>query len=297
VPGRSCAVCGGGLPKGAAFCPHCGSRVTDELRAASAPAVAEPRLYGVTPPMTLLALAVAVLAVGVLLLVLDRPALGVVLIGLALLLGAGFVGGARRKPEPARAARAAPGAGAADRLRGRARLTRTSLSVRASARREVGRLARERDQLLAARGRLVQRLGTAVYTGDDAVAASLRSKLEELDRTAAAKEAEMQAVIERAHDEIGQARLVAEPTEIVESQGEPGTQPPSIPEPVPEPSPAPGPVTVPEPTPTPVPEPTPVPHEPPTPPAVPEPGPEAAPEQSPPASPPRPPASPPRPPA
>lgn len=253
MPGRRCSVCGGGLPRGAAFCPHCGSRIRSDGPSASA--VAEPQLYGVTPPMTLLALALAVLAVGVLLLVRDRPVVGAALIGLALVLAVAFAGAVRRRP-------GGGSKGAAERLRERARLTRTSLSTRAAARRDVGRLVREREELGRARERLVQRLGQAAYAGDDETARSLRGELEELDTAAAAKEAEMQAVIEGAHDRLEQARLEVQPTEMVE-----------VPEPVPEPSPPAEPATVPEPTP--------VPHEPPAPPTIPEPMPEPTPEPGP----------------
>ena len=265
MPARSCSVCSGGLPKRAAFCPHCGSRIAEDGPAASA--VAEPHLYGVTPPMTLLALSLAVLAVGVVLFVRDREALGGVTIGLALVLTAAFITTARRRPHGAVAQASASGV---ERLRERAHLTRTSLSARATARRDLGRLLREREELRAARDQLAQRLGRAVYADDDTATQSLRTELEELDRADASKEAEMQAVTERARDQLEQARFEAQATEMVEIPGDPGTQPPTVPEPVPVPSPPPGPVTVPEPTPVPVPEPTPVPHEPPTPPVIPE---------------------------
>lgn len=273
MPARRCGVCGGGLPRGAAFCPHCGGRVADELPQGPA-AVAEPHLYGVTPPMTLLALALAVLAAGVVLLVRERPVLGAAMIALALVLAAAFVGAARRKP-------AAASTGASGRLRERARLTRTTLSTRAATRRDLGRLLREREELRSARDRLVKRLGRAVYEGDDSASQSLRSELEELDGAYAAKEAEMQAVTERARDRLEQARLETQQTEMVELPGEPGTPPPTVPEPTPHPSPVPAPVPVPEPTPVPVPEPTPVPHEPPAPPTIPEPTPAPSPEPGP----------------
>lgn len=266
-------MCGGGLPRNAAFCPHCGSRVADE--AVPSPAPAEPQLYGVTPPMTLLALALAVLAVGVVLVVRDRAALGAVLIGLALVLAGAFVAAARRRPDGAVAQASASGV---DRMRERARLTRTSLSARAGARRELGRLLREREELRAGRKRLVEQLGRAVYAGDDAATQSLRAELEELESAYASKEAEMQAVTERAREQVQQALFEAQSTEMVEIPGDPGTQPPTtVPEPVPVPSPPPGPATVPEPTPPPIPEPTPVPHEPPIPPAIPEPFPAPSP--------------------
>jgi hypothetical protein len=292
MPARSCRVCGGALPKRAVFCPHCGNRVEEEATTTeviepppseTGPvpveiAVAEPDLFGVMPPMALFALALAALAVGVLLLVLERWVLGAVALGSGLLLAAAFVGVARRKPDGAVARGSAR---AADRLRERARFARTSLTARARARREVGRLLVERDELRRRRERLVLELGAAVYAGDEAATESLRSEVLELDTTAAAKEEQMQAVSERARAEVDEARLEVQPTEMVEIPGDPGTQPPTIPEPVPQPSPQPGPVPVPEPTPPAIPEPTPVPHEPPTPPAIPEPTPVPPPETEP----------------
>lgn len=256
MPARRCSVCGGGLPRGAAFCPHCGSRITSEGQAAST--LAEPHLYGVTPPMTLAALALAVLAVGVLLLVRDRPVVGAVLIGVAVVLAIVFAGTLRRRPSSG-------STGAADRLRERVRLARTSLSTRAAARRDVGRLVREREELGRARERLVQRLGQATYAGDDETAGALRSELEEVNTELGAKEGEMQAVIEGAHERLEEARLETQPTMV------------EVPEPVPEPVPAPSPPA----EPATVPEPTPVPHEPPEPPTIPEPMPEPAPEPGP----------------
>jgi hypothetical protein len=247
--------------------------VADDMPSGPA-AAAEPHLYGVTPPMTLLALALALLAAGVVLLVRDRPVLGAALIALALVLAAAFVGATRRKP-------AGGTAGASGRLRERARVARTSLSTRADARRELGRLLREREELRTARERLVQRLGAAVYEGDETASESLRSELAELDQAYEAKEAEMQSVTERARDRLEQARLETQQTEMVELPGEPDVPPPTVPEPTPQPSPIPAPVPVPEPTPVPVPEPTPVPHEPPSPPAIPEPTPAPSPEPGP----------------
>jgi len=268
--GRNCSACGATLPRGAAFCPHCGSPVEEPTVAA---AVTEPDLFGVTPPMALFALAVAVGAVGVLLLVLERYVIGGILLGVAAVLTVMFLGVARRKPDGAVARSSVR---AADRLRDRARFARTSLSARAAARRDVYRLLREREELARARDGLLRGLGGAVYAGDDAATESLRSELERLDAATAAKEEEMQAVSERAQEQVDEARLEVQPTEMVELPGDPTPPqpPPTIPEPIPHPSPQPGP--------TPIPEPTPVPHEPVTPPAIPEPIPQPSPDPAPP---------------
>lgn len=268
MPARSCPTCGAALPRHASFCPRCGNAVEEQPRP-----VAEPDLFGVTPPMALFALAGAVGAVGVLLLVLERYVLGAILLAAAAVLVGMFLSVARRKPDGAVARGSAR---AADRLRDRLRFARTSVSARASARRDVYRLLREREELVHARDGGLRRLGAAVYARDDPATESLRSELERLDQALAAKEAEMDAVSERTREQLDEARLEVQPTEMVELPGEPAPPepPPTIPEPLPQPSPQPGPA--------PIPEPTPVPHEPVTPPAIPEPVPQPSPDPAPP---------------
>jgi hypothetical protein len=228
-------------------------------------------LFGVTPPMTAFALAVAALAVGVLLLALGHLLPGLLVLAAALLLGVVFVAtSVRRRPE-----------GAAGRARDGARARMTSLAARASARRDVGRLLREREELRARRERLLRSLGQAVYEQDEEATQALRAELEGLDRAAVEKEADMQAVAQGARERIEQARLEVQPTEMVEIPEPPG--PDVTPEPGPAIVPEPGPVPSPQPGPEPVPEPTPVPSPTPGPTPVPEP----TPQPSPPAQPPR----------
>jgi hypothetical protein len=268
----SCANCGAGLPPNAAFCPQCGHRVAsgDTEVLPTPPAETGPvpvemstvHLFGVTPPMTAFALAVAALAVSVLLLVLGYLLAGLLVLAAAGLLGLVFVAASLRRPD-----------GKAGRARETARAGMTSLATRASARQELSRLLREREELRVRRERLVHSLGDAVYRGDEEATQALQAELGELDRTAADKEAHMQAVAVHARERIEQARREVQPTEMVEIP-EPGGPdvvpepgPAVVPEPTPVPSPQPGPVPVPEPGPvpspqpgpTPVPEPTPVP--------------------------------------
>ena len=267
----SCATCSSPLPERAAYCPNCGSKVeptdtevipvppTETGPVPVQPAFADAHVFGVTPPMAVFALAVAALAVAVLLLVLGHLLAGLLALAGALLLGVAFAATAmRRSPD-----------GATGRARNRVRATATGLTERAAAQRELRRLAREHEELRARRGALVRRLGESVYADDEQGTQALRAELEELDRATADKEAEMQAVAERARERIEQARLEAQPT-LVEVPGDPGTQPAPVPEPTPVPSPEPGPTPVPEPGPVPspapgpvtVPEPTPVPSPP-----------------------------------
>ncbi|MGH3105394.1 MAG: hypothetical protein ACRDN6_14985, partial [Gaiellaceae bacterium] len=109
----SCPSCAGDVPDGSSFCPHCGTRLAvDDTEVIPPPpdetgqvpvhvAPSPPHLFGVTPPLALFALGVSALAVGVLLLLIDHPVLGVALVVAGLLLLAGFLGAARRKPDTA----------------------------------------------------------------------------------------------------------------------------------------------------------------------------------------------------
>jgi hypothetical protein len=268
----SCATCGSPLPERAAYCPHCGSKVEAGDTAVIpeppeetgpvpvATSAAEPQLYGVTPPMAVFALAVAAAAVAVVLLVLGELLAGLLTLAAALLLGVAFV---------ALVARPLHG-GAGGHARDRVRATATGISARAAARRELGGLLRDREQLRSRRAALLRALGEAVYDGDEDGTQALRAELDELDRAAADKEAQMQAVAERTRERVAQARLEAQPTEMVEIP-EPG--PARAPEPGPTPVPEPGPVPSPQPGPMPVPEPGPVPSPVPGPVPVPEPTP------------------------
>ncbi|MGH3131893.1 MAG: hypothetical protein ACRDNX_13845, partial [Gaiellaceae bacterium] len=157
-------------------------------------------------------------------------------------------------------------------------LAATALSARSGARRDVGRLHRELAEVAAARRERLLALGEAVYLRDEAATESLRAELDELDRTTAAKEAEMAAVIERARARLERAHLEVQATEMVELPGEPGLpQQPTIPEPTPVPHVPPQPPGIPEPSPVPSPAPQP--------PSIPEPYPEPPSEPLPPQTP------------
>jgi outer membrane biosynthesis protein TonB len=212
----------------------------------------EPQLYGVTPPMAVFALTLAAAAVAVVLLLLGELVAGLLALAAALLMGVAFV---------AIVARPLHG-GAGGRARDRVRATATGISARAAARRDLGALLREREALRSRRSALLRSLGEAVYAGDEHGTQAVRAELEELDRAAADKEAEMQAVAERTRERVAQARLEAQPTEMVEI---PEPSPAPVPEPGPVPSPQPGPIPVPEPVPAPSPAPGPVPVPEPTP--------------------------------
>ena len=268
MPDRSCPTCGGTAPEGSRFCPHCGARLEggpDSTEVIPAPpdetgpvpvahGRAEPHLFGVTPPIALLVLAVTAVVVGIVLLVAGATVAGAVVLVLGALLVAAFLAVARRKPdsELARASTAA-----VDGARDRVSLAVGSFATRSRARQQVARLRAELLRLEERRRDLLQELGRAVYEGEDGVTQSLRGELEQLDREAADREAQMATIVEEAGREVQRARLEAQPTEMVEVPGPAPGESPSGPAVVPEPYPPPDEGTPPEPPRTPEPYPPP----------------------------------------
>jgi hypothetical protein len=271
MPAGSCANCDSHLPRNARFCPECGARIgsgenetaVQELPPSETGPVSvevttvTPRFYGVTPPATVLGLAVGALAAGIALLVTGHAIAGGALLGAALLLALFFVSLARRLPESTTARLTL---GAVRTIHAQAGFVLEALTVQSSARMKLYRLRRERSNLLAQRSEAVRALGEAVYADDEVGTASARGLLGELEGLITAREDEMEQTATGASERIQRAQLHVQPTLI-----EP-------PEPVPEPYPQPVP-----PAPPPVPEPLPEPSEPPGPVIVPEPGPEPSP--------------------
>ena len=283
----SCENCGSPVPTGARFCPECGTRLAGD-GATTAPAeptqpepgpvtfaTSEPRLFGVTPPLAVFALGIAVLAVSVLLLVTERWIAGGLTLAASVLLLAAFAEVVRRKPSGP-VARAS--AGALGRIRARAGYVADAYATRSRARRELARVRRELIDLDVERERGLCRLGAAVYGDDRKGTKQLRDELAELDAQVDQKEQEMATIAAEARERLESARLQVQPTEMVqvpEPPQPPGPAPtPGPPIPAPDPGP-PTPAPVPEPGPTPVPEPYPPPDEltPPEPARIPEPGP------------------------
>jgi hypothetical protein len=117
------------------------------------------------------------------------------------------------------------------------------------------------------RGLLLE-LGDAVYRGDDQAAESARGRIGELDRLAAQKREEMQAIMEATHRRVERGRLEVQRTEVAEVPQEPATpapgeanppEPARIPEPYPPPDEGtpPQPAVIPEQEPAVIPEPGP----------------------------------------
>jgi hypothetical protein len=277
VPAASCRNCGARLSAESRFCPECGVRTDagdDATAVEQVPpdetgrvpvhlTAATPRYFGVTPPMTVFALAAAALALAIAVLVAGHLIAAILLFVAAALFAALFVPASRRLPDNAVARLSARAAGE---IRDRAGFAVEAVSVQSTARREILRLRREQSDLTAERVEAARALGEAVYGGADEDAEKARNRMRELDAALAAKEGEMTRVAAEANERIQRAQLQVQPTAIVD--------PPQVPEPMPVPSEPPQPITVPEPTPVPSEPPMPVPAPDPTPepsPPIPEP--------------------------
>jgi hypothetical protein len=210
----------------------------------------EPRFYGVTPTRLAAGVAVAAAALGIVLLALGHWPTGLIVLGVALLLA--IVTFETRA------------------VRERAEVAADSVATRGRAAARVFALRRELRRLAAVRARLLFELGDAVYRGDEQATGAARTRVAELDELARRREAEMNAVIEQAHDRLRRRRLEVQRTEMVELPEEPAAPgesdpvgPAVIPEPYPPPDEGnpPQPAIIPEPGPAVIPEPGPQPQE------------------------------------
>jgi uncharacterized protein YdcH (DUF465 family) len=286
APGAECQNCGARVAKRAKFCPECGTRLASDApdtavletppsETGPVPVnvtTAEPRLFGVTPPMLVFALGAAALGIAILLLATGHWLPGVLSLAAALLLFAAFAEVARRKPDGT-VARAS--AGALGAVRARAGYVVDAFATRSRAARDLARVQQELVDVRATRERLLGELGRAVYADDKKGTKRLRAELSELDARIETKEGEMATIAAEAQERLQRARLQVQPTEMVEVPEPPTPSPSPEPQiPAPDPGP-PTPTPVPEPMPTPVPEPYPPPDEatPPEPARIPEPGP------------------------
>ena len=275
----SCPTCGSPVAKQARFCPQCGTRVGErDTQVLETPPVetgpvpvhvtrVEPRFYGVTPAGLVLALTLAALTLTIVFFATGHWPLGLILLGVTVLLALLFLEAARRKPEGAVTRSTAE---ALDAVRERAGVAAELLATRGRAATQLLVLRRELQRMAQLRQRLLVELGEAVYGGDEQETETARSRVEELDRLAAQREAEMQAVFERAEQRVARRRLEVQPTEVAEQPQQPEPQ-----------TPAPGEGNPPEPARIPEPYPPPDEGNPPQPAIIPEPGPAVIPERGP----------------
>jgi hypothetical protein len=212
----------------------------------------QPRWFGVAPAAGLLVLAGLSLLAAILLFAFGHWPVGLIVVGLAFLLLAGFGEAARRKPDSAVARRSFEAFRAA---RARAGVAVGSAAERTRAQRELNSIRHELFRLQQHRGDKVAELGEAALAGDEAALAGLKDEIGGFDRLAAEKEAEMDAIANRTQEHIDQARMSVQPTmiELPEGPDDPETGPSEPPPQYPPPDEGnpPDPARIPEPYPPP----------------------------------------------
>lgn len=252
-PGN-CPTCGAKVDGRSRFCAQCGTRLPgtdgtavidtpphETIRAPVDVMRSEARFYGVTPPIAVLVLAFAALAVAILLLAQGDTIIGAVVLVAAVVLLGGFVVLAKRE--------------AVANARERAGSVIESMAVRGRARQEVLRLRRELHALGQERERGFTTLGRAVYAGDENEIEAAQDELRRYHDEIAAKEALMQTIVAEAEAQIQRSRLQTESTSIIEPPQPGGPTDPGGPVPVPEPYPPPDEADPPQPEPIPEPYP------------------------------------------
>jgi uncharacterized membrane protein len=216
---------------------------------------AQPRWFGVTPPVLLLAVAVGLLVIALVLFLAGHWPFGLIVLGLAVLLFAAFLEAARRRPT-------SPMTRASVDARERAGSMLETWRARAVATAEVRRIHSGLAVVESERRTALLELGTAAHQADGIAEAGVRARLTELDEREAQLRGELDARLEHAGERIRKARLSVQDTMMV-TPNQPN-----------EPYPPPGEATPPQPAIVPEPYPPPDEGTPPAPAPVPDPGPE-----------------------
>ena len=223
----TCRHCGGELPADSTFCPSCGRRVSADARDVPIDVQhAEPRYFGLGPPILVFAVALVLFATGIVLLVRGSVGLGVIAVVLAVCLLPTFLAGARRWPDTP-IARA--GLSTADRLRDEAGAAAESISAWSRAGREVARLRKEQFALRRERDAKIRELGVSVYA-EDGRADELKAEAKELDARLEQSDRELQRAIAAARRKTRKERAAVASTEVIkpeEPEESPASAPPS----------------------------------------------------------------------
>jgi hypothetical protein len=209
----TCPACGNEVPPKMPTCGWCGASLTGE--GATTVGVHEPerRVFGIPPATGLLVLGVLIAAVAFYLLLTGRIVVGAIalIVGFAIL--AVFPGVARRpdgSPVARRAMRSYDG------IRGRADATIESIAARAAARRRIAQLDTDVKQLEGSRAEAFRSLGEAVYAQDEAASERLRAQITTADAALEAKRSERERIQAETEERVGEAKLRAQSTELLE---------------------------------------------------------------------------------
>ena len=202
-----CTHCGGGLPASAVFCPSCGRRTDAPVDVQHA----EPRYFGLGPPVFVFSFAVGLLVLGVILLATGSVAFGVIAIVVAACLLPTFLAGARRWPDTP-IARA--GISTADRVRDEADVAVASISTWSQAGRDVVRLRKDQFQLRRERDAKIRELGQSVFE-EDGRADGLKAAAKELDERISANDRALQRTIAGARRRVRKGRAAVVGTEVI----------------------------------------------------------------------------------
>lgn len=199
---------------------------------------AEPRWFGVPPPLFLLGLATGCLLIAIATFLVGSWPAGLVLLGLSALFTAVFLEVARRRPDSA-ITQASSSAAVGARSWASARLE--LLRARSGAVAEVQRVLASRAVIESERRMARLRLGEALRSEDEEAARAARARLAELDGAEEALDGRIEARRAEADERIARVRLSTQQTMVVAPKPEPYPPPdegdPPVPAPVPEPSP------------------------------------------------------------
>lgn len=192
-------------------CPTCGA----ELPAGDRPlpasyARAEPRLFGVFPPLLVLVVGLTLLVAAIVSLALGEWVYGVLLLVLALPLLALHASHARRDPaDPLTRASAA----VLDRVRGWTMYAGTAVRAWTGAGGRIAELRLELARLRRERQRAINALGAAAYRRDERDEAELLERLASLDSAIGERERAAHEEIQRARAEVRSSRVPVHATQ------------------------------------------------------------------------------------
>ncbi|HEY2541640.1 MAG TPA: hypothetical protein VGH92_01175 [Gaiellaceae bacterium] len=199
---------------------------------------AEPRWFGVPPPLLLLGLAAGAFVLAIVLLASANWPAGLGLLGASLLFAAAFLEVARRRPDSSLTRASSTAAvGARSWASSQLELLRARSSALAESQRVLGARAVIESERRMARLRLAE----ALHSGDEESAEAARERLSELESAESGLAGRIETRRAQADERIRRVKLSTQQTMIVTPKPEPYPPPdegnPPVPAPIPEPSP------------------------------------------------------------